>query len=224
MSHSNGGGQLSCVKAVIFDFDGVILESADIKTVAFVEMFNHRPDLQPAILAHHLDNLGVSRYDKFAWIYRELLREDFTAEIREQMGREFSALVFEKICACSFVPGAFETLEELADRMPLFVASGTPQEELDLIVEQRGLKRYFKEVWGSPRKKADIIQDILTRYELTPCEALMIGDGASDYKAAVETGLHFVARNTAEQSDYWHQQNPKYVMNDLVELSDLLFM
>jgi phosphoglycolate phosphatase-like HAD superfamily hydrolase len=215
LSYSNGNGQLSCVKAVIFDFDGVILESADIKTVAFVEMFDHRPDLQPAILAHHLDNLGVSRYDKFAWIYRELLDRPFTAEVRAQMGRDFSALVLEKILACPFVPGALETLEGLAGRMPLFVASGTPQGELDLIVERRGLGRYFKGVWGSPRKKADIIQGIVQEYELTPCEVLMVGDGASDYMAAVETELHFLARNTAEHSAYWQAQEVPFIMEDL---------
>ncbi len=224
MNYINGNGQLSCVKAVIFDFDGVILESADIKTVAFVEMFDHRPDLQPAILAHHLDNLGVSRYDKFAWIYKELLGEGFTDEIREQMGRDFSALVLQKILACPFVPGAYETLDSLVGEMPLFIASGTPQEELDLIVDQRGLRPYFKEVWGSPRKKADIIQDILTRYELTSCEALMVGDGASDHKAAVQTDLHFVARDTAEQSAYWQEQEIPLVMADLTDFTGLFYV
>jgi phosphoglycolate phosphatase-like HAD superfamily hydrolase len=198
------------------------LESADIKTVAFVEMFNHRPDLQPAILDHHLNNLGVSRYDKFAWIYRELLEQPFTDEIRAQMGRDFSALVLEKILACPFVPGAFEVLEMLSGEMPLFVASGTPQEELNLIIEQRELGQYFTEIWGSPRKKADIIRGILGNYGFSPSETLMVGDGASDYEAALETNLHFVARNTKDHSEFWHQQNIPYIMDDLEYFSDLL--
>ena len=56
-----------------FDFDGVILESGPIKQQAFLDMFAQRPDLQPAVLAHHRENLGVSRFDKIAWMHRELL-------------------------------------------------------------------------------------------------------------------------------------------------------
>lgn len=220
MPYTNG--HLTNIKAVIFDFDGVILDSADIKTVAFLELFDHRPDLQPAILAHHLDNLGVSRYDKFAWIYSELLGQPFSAEIRERLGRDFSSLVLEKVLACPFVPGAFETLQSLHPKMPLFVASGTPQEELDLIVEKRGLRKYFKEVWGSPHKKDAIIKDILGRYNLLPHEAVMVGDGASDYKAAVKTDLHFVARNIPEQRAFWQEQEIRHIIDDLSSFPSLL--
>ncbi len=219
MPHKNG--HLKDIKAVIFDFDGVILESADIKTVAFLELFNHRPDLQPAILAHHLDNLGVSRYDKFAWIYNELLGRPFTADVREQLGRDFSALVLEKVLSCPFVPGAEATLQALLPRVLLFVASGTPQDELDVIVERRGLRCYFKEVWGSPYKKERIIQDILKRYDLRSRQVIMVGDGSSDYEAAVNTDVHFVARNTPEQADYWQEQEIKYIINDLEGFTEL---
>jgi phosphoglycolate phosphatase-like HAD superfamily hydrolase len=215
-------GHLTGIKAIIFDFDGVILESADIKTVAFLELFDHRPDIQPAILAYHLDNLGLSRYDKFAWIYQELLCRPFTADIRAQLGRDFSALVLEKILACPFVPGAQEALQLLSITTPLFVASGTPQEELELIVEKRGLQQFFKEVWGSPNEKSDIIEGILARHDLTPQQAIMVGDGASDYKAAVKTNLHFIARDTLDQAEYWRQQKIRYIINDLEGLPDLL--
>lgn len=220
MTYSNG--HLNNIKAIIFDFDGVILESADIKTVAFLELFDHRSDLQPAILQYHLDNLGMSRYDKFAWIYTDLLGRPFTAEVREQLGSDFSALVLEKVLACPFVPGAEETLQFLAPQLPLFVASGTPQEELDLIVEKRGLTPYFKEVWGTPKKKPEIIRDILERYKLMPQDAVMVGDGSSDYKAAVHTDLHFVARNTPDQADYWRQENIRYIVDDLSAFPALL--
>lgn len=220
MQYTNG--HLTNIKAIIFDFDGVILESADIKTVAFLELFNHRPDLQPAILQHHLDNLGVSRYDKFAWIYKELLGLPFTAEIREQLGRDFSALVLQKVMDSPFVPGALAALQLLSVNVPLFVASGTPQEELDLIVERRGLQQYFREIWGTPHKKPEIIRCILSKYGFAPHEVLMVGDGSSDYKAAVETNLHFVARNTSELAEYWQQEQIRYIIDDLEGLPALL--
>jgi phosphoglycolate phosphatase-like HAD superfamily hydrolase len=212
---SSFNGTFGNIKAIVFDFDGVILESADIKTEAFLELFAEYPQLRPAILQYHLENLGLSRYDKFAWIYRELLDRPFTAADREQLGCDFSAIVLDKILACPFVPGAREALETLAGRYSLFVASGTPQEELELIVRQRELKDYFVEVWGSPRQKTEIIHGILEQHRLRPEETMMIGDGSSDYKAAGETNVFFVARNTPDQSQYWQELNVPYIMDDL---------
>jgi beta-phosphoglucomutase-like phosphatase (HAD superfamily) len=51
------------VQAVIFDFDGVIVESMDIKTQAFVELFRDHPEHHETIVRLHLENGGMSRYD-----------------------------------------------------------------------------------------------------------------------------------------------------------------
>jgi four helix bundle protein len=195
--------RLPSVRAVIFDFDGVILESTHIKTDAFVELFAAYPQHQAAVLQHHLANLGISRYEKFAWIYRELLGQPFTEAERERLGCDFSHLVLDKILRCPFVPGALETLQALHGRCLTFVASGTPQEELELIVEKRGLAPYFNAVWGTPAQKPDIVRRILAGYELLPEEVLFVGDGVSDYEAAVATNLHFLARSTPELADQW---------------------
>ena len=199
----NLNGQLHQVKSIIFDFDGVILESGNIKTEAFLEVFADFPQHQQAILHHHLENLSVSRYDKFAWIYRELLGQVYTPTEQERLGDAFSTIVLDKILACPFVPGALETLEALQGMYPMFVASGTPQEELELIVRERGLDRYFVEVWGTPLKKVEIIRDILARFNLRREEVLFVGDGVSDYQAATETGLIFLARDTPDQHHKW---------------------
>jgi phosphoglycolate phosphatase-like HAD superfamily hydrolase len=188
------------VQAVVFDFDGVILESANIKTEAFLELFADYPEHQAAVLQFHLNNLGISRYVKFRYVVEELVGRPYTASDQEQLGAAFSDLVLEKILCCPFVPGALETLQALQGCLPAFVASGTPQAELEHIVAERGLGEYFLEVAGTPRKKAEILEDILHRYGWRPPEMLMIGDGLSDYQAAVAPGCRFVARETADQS------------------------
>src|SRR5690625_954567 len=136
--------------AVIFDFDGVILESVDVKTDAFKELFRAYPEHQEAIVAYHENHLGVSRYHKFAWIYQELLGTMLSPSEEKRLGQQFSDLVLGKLLDCPFVPGAVELLEELKERhVPAFVASGTPQNELNWLVAHRGLSAYFQEVWGS---------------------------------------------------------------------------
>jgi beta-phosphoglucomutase-like phosphatase (HAD superfamily) len=58
------------VKAVLFDFDGVIVESVYVKTEAFRELFAGESEYLSEILAFHLANGGMSRYTKFEIIYR----------------------------------------------------------------------------------------------------------------------------------------------------------
>jgi phosphoglycolate phosphatase-like HAD superfamily hydrolase len=191
------------IRAVVFDFDGVILESGSIKTEAFLELFADYPEHQEAVLAFHLANLGVSRYVKFQYVVEELLRRPYTNQDQETLGAAFAALVLDKVLNCPFVPGAQETLQALCGRLPAFVASGTPHEELVLVVAERGLQPFFAEVWGSPHKKSDILADVRQRYGWGADEVLMVGDGLSDYQAAQIAGARFLARLTPDQQAEW---------------------
>ena len=196
---TNGGRP----KAVIFDFDGVILESADIKTEAFLDLFADYPEHRQSILRYHLDNVGISRYRKFEWIYSQLLGIPLDDDQSKHLGRAFSDIALGKILTCSYVPGALECLQSLSERTRLFVASGTPQDELDLIVERRGLRRFFTGVFGTPRTKVEIIEALLSSFGITADQAVFIGDGLSDYQAASATGVPFIARESPSGTVEW---------------------
>lgn len=192
------------VRAVVFDFDGVIVESGDIKTEAFLELFAAYPEHLPAIKRHHLDHLGISRFKKFAWIYENVLHEPYDTGEKIRLGDRFSAIVFQKVCETPFVPGAREALEALARAgVHLVVASGTPQDELDRIVDARGLRPFFAEVHGSPTEKATAVAAALKRWALAPDEVLFIGDGTTDHEAATRSGVRFLARRTPDLAAHW---------------------
>jgi len=198
------GAERGRLRAVVFDFDGVVLESADVKTEAFVELFAHLPaEHVEQVRRHHLDNMGISRFKKFAWIYENLLGRAIGDDESQALGVRFSDLALARILAAPFVPGAREALDALAHRYALFVASGTPHDELADIVARRGLTRSFREVWGTPTEKPHILADIMKRYTLQPQQVLFIGDGMSDYKAARATGVEFLARDTPALHDEW---------------------
>lgn len=208
-------------KAIVFDFDGVILESAEIKTHGFRELFAHEPEHLDAIVRHHLDNLGISRFKKFEWVYRNLLRRPLPAAKAKQLGERYSALVYERALRCPMVPGAKQLLEGLHGKLPLFVASGTPQEELSRIVEHRSLGRYFVEVCGSPESKESILLRLLAKHQLARSETVMVGDGLSDLEAAESTGIGFVGRVNGEQTaSAW--PSGTVTVTDLTELGDML--
>lgn len=211
----------AALRAVFFDFDGVILESTDIKDRAFRELFSDLPEHQERILQHHREHLGRSRFEKFEWIYRELLGRSLEPAESLALGRRFSALVEADVLACPMVPGARALLAALEDRIDCWVVSATPQDELDLIVDRRRLRAYFRGVCGSPPEKTRVFADLLERERLDPLEVLAIGDGLTDYRAARATGVHFVARACPSSGQDWSSL-PVTTVNDLTDLIEAL--
>jgi len=181
-------------QAIFFDFDGVILDSLQVKTQAFAQMFRpYGPDIEKAVVDYHLKHGGVSRFEKFRYIYAHLLERPLDDSGLSELGREFSALVVQKVVDSPFMPGALETIAALKDRgLPAFIVSGTPDEEMQFIVSRKGLSCYFEEVHGSPRTKTAITAEIILRKGLDPGSCLFIGDAMSDFLAAEANGTHFL--------------------------------
>ena len=181
------------ILAIIFDFDGVILDSVDIKTKAFARLFaEHGPEVVGQVVAHHLEQCGVSRFRKFAHIYEHILHRPMPEGESERLGERFSALVFDEVVKAAWIPGAPEFLEQHHARYLCFVASGTPQEELERIVRLRGLEKYFAGVFGTPATKEEITRGIFARHGFEASEALFVGDALTDFNAAKACGVGFV--------------------------------
>jgi phosphoglycolate phosphatase-like HAD superfamily hydrolase len=201
------------IRAAVFDFDGVVLESADIKTNAFRRLF----DGNSAAVAYHLDHQGVSRYEKFRHITTQILGRPYTGEDEARLGERFSELVLDEVLACPFVPGARELLVRRARELPLFVASGTPEEELRAIASARGLAGCFAGIYGTPPTKAQIIGRVLNETALAPGDVVMVGDATTDLEGARAVGVRFVGRvRRGDPDPFAGEQVP--VVSDLAEL------
>ncbi|MBF0235935.1 MAG: HAD family hydrolase [Desulfamplus sp.] len=189
------------LQAVFFDFDGVILDSVNVKTEAFAKMFrSYGSEIEKQVIEYHLVHGGVSRFEKFRYYYEQLLDTPISKEQLVKLGETFSELSLQGVLEAPFIEGALESLKALHQQKILsFVVSGTPQEEILHIVQKRDLGMWFKEVHGSPRLKHEIVLDILKRYDLEPKSCLFIGDAMTDYGAAKATGTRFlgiVSKNT----------------------------
>lgn len=207
------------IRAVIFDLDGVIIESAEIKTRAFEVLFAGYPDKLPEIISYHQKNAGISRYLKFRYFYERVLGQELSGQEEAQLGRRFSQVALKEILEAPFVPGAIEFLSQNRNRYCLFVASGTPDGELQDILEHRQLSQFFLEAHGAPREKADIVEDILDRYSFQREEVVFVGDAESDRAAAERAGIPFIARITRENFEL---KDCRWRINDLIGLETLL--
>ncbi len=187
------GGSEDLPRAFILDFDGVLLDSATIKVAAFGELFaDDHPEHVPAIMALHERMTGISRYIQFDHIFSDILRRPLSAELRADLGRRFSDLVLDRVLSCEEIGGASAFLAAMSAHRPLFVASGTPQDELRHIVAARGWADHFQGVYGTPASKSDIAKGILEEHGLAPADVLFVGDAVTDYKAATDVGMRFV--------------------------------
>ena len=201
------------IRAAVFDFDGVVLESADIKTNALRRLF----DGNGAAVAYHLDHVGVSRYEKFRHITTEILGRSYTVEDESRLGKRFSELVLDEVLTCPFVPGAQALLQRRAQEVPLFVASGTPEGELRTIASARGVAGWFAGIYGTPPTKAEIIDRVLDETALAPDDVVMIGDARTDLEGAQTVGVRFIGRvRPGDPDPFVGEQVP--VVSDLAEL------
>lgn len=178
------------IRVAVFDFDGVVLESTDIKTRAFASLFGGNEQA----VAYHLEHAGISRYEKFRHIHERILGVPYTEQDERRLGQRFSALVLDEVMRCEFVPGARELLERRCTQARLFVASGTPEEELREIVRARGLEGCFTGVYGTPATKGEIVRRIIAEQDVPPSEVLFVGDAMADLLGAREAGVPFVGR------------------------------
>jgi HAD superfamily hydrolase (TIGR01549 family) len=180
-------------KAIIFDFDGVILDSVDVKTRAFESIYlPYGQEIAAEVVAHHEAHGGVSRYQKFRLYHQKYLGLDINEEQLDDLCTRFNQLVFQKVIASPYISGARNFIEEAFKRFELFICTGTPQTEIEEILEALSLTNYFTGVYGSPDNKIQIVQHIQKEYQLQSDELIFFGDASTDYEAAQHYGIKFI--------------------------------
>jgi len=189
------------INAVIFDFDGVLVESVDIKTKAFAKLFESEGDsIVQQVVEYHLNNTGVSRFVKFEYIYKQLLKRELTDEVLNRLCARFSQIVIDDVVNAPYVSGALEFLKGHLSEYVYFVVSATPQKEMENIATRRNIRNFFKRIYGSPTSKNDAVRMLLSEENLISSNVLYVGDALSDYEAASANGVKFVARINNNES------------------------
>lgn len=182
----------SKIDAVFFDYDGVLVDSVDIKGGAYAQLFAPLGDeIRKFAIEFHRWNGGMDRYRKIEAI---LSHFSLPADKILQMAESFSDLTKQAVIAAPALAVGWCWLSQARmHEVPAFLVSGTPEVELLEIVRARNELVYFDAVRGSPQLKKDILREILQTRQLEAHRCLMIGDAPSDFEAALANGLHFVA-------------------------------
>lgn len=205
---------MSLLRAVICDFDGVILESNELKTRAFEAVFSTFPSHAAAMMAYHHAHVSDSRFAKFEHLVTGRLGRPSGDPLVAELAAAFSREMIRQIDGCPLVPGAVEFLGRVGAVLPVFLASVTPEGELRDILQRRSLAGHFRGVYGCPPwSKADAVGDIVKGLG-GPDGVLFVGDSAGDQRAAQATGVEFLARDSGLPFD----APPPRAFPDLVAL------
>jgi len=184
---------IKTIKALILDFDGVLVESNDIKTEAFRKVFAAYPEHHGRMVDFHHANMSLSRVEKFRYFIRNCLGRGDDPELLRFLLDAFSREVRDRVAACPATPGSLDFLGEFSGVVPLYLASVTPMEELAGILERRGLKKYFRDVFGDPPvPKREAVERVKSMERCRPEELVLIGDSEGDWRTACETGIGFL--------------------------------
>lgn len=180
-------------KVAIFDCDGVILDSNQVKTKAFaLALAGEDPELVNELVEYHKRNGGISRYIKFEYFFKTIkAQSNYQIDLASALDR-YGVLSKKGLLSCNEIPGIRDTLEGLKElNIPCYVNSGGDQEEVRAVLGARGLDQYFVGILGSPKTKIENLSS-LDKVGRLQAPALFFGDARSDYDASKEFGLDFV--------------------------------
>ena len=184
-------------KSIIFDCDGVILNSNEIKTASFKKiLIQFNSNAVNEFLNYHKNNGGVSRYIKIDYFLKSILpkysnsvkNKDHTLSLLlEKYSHECKNSLYS-----SEVVSGLEKLKEITCNIPWTIVSGGDQKELRDVFEYKNLIKYFDGgIYGSPEKKIDIIKREINR-GLINYPALFIGDSKLDHTVAKSLNIDFL--------------------------------
>ena len=210
---------MSKIKAIIFDYDGVIAESVNVKTEAFAEIY--RPfgkGITQKVIEHHEANGGVSRFEKFRIYHKSFLGKDINHQKVDELAKQFSDLVLQKVIESPYVIGAYDFITSNYKKFDLHISTGTPTTEIETILKRKDIRKYFKEVFGSPEKKDYHVRKILDAYRYDEAEVVFVGDALTDRDAARVNGVKFIGRHTTIDQI----KEERYLITNILELESIL--
>jgi phosphoglycolate phosphatase len=179
------------IRVVVFDFDGTLVDSNEIKRQGFLNLAARHPKGHRAMLAVLVnggDRLTVlSNFANRMAKYGKILDVD---ELVALYGLEVDGAV----SVAPEILGATPLLAELRQRgLRLHVNSATPHRSLLLVLRARGWSDRFDGIHGGPAIKAETLHRICTDERVEPEEVVVVGDGEDDAASAMAIGCKFVA-------------------------------
>jgi phosphoglycolate phosphatase-like HAD superfamily hydrolase len=178
---------------IIFDNDGVILDSNQAKTEAFSKSVEgYEINKIREFLDYHTANGGISRFEKFDHFYRNILKIENYQEQSKKSLDIFAHLAKKALLEAEEMDGVLDFIKNIykSDKL-IYVISASDQEELIDVYTDRDIGKYFDRILGSPVSKEYHLERLLDSNQIS-YPALYFGDSSTDFILAKKHELDFV--------------------------------
>lgn len=210
-------------KTLVFDCDGVVLNSNQLKIQAYYDVaikFGANKTQAQALVDHHVKFGGISRYPKFEYFLREIMQLAVTEQAMHDLLDSFTAEVKRLLTDCEISPYLHHVRNE-NKHAKWMIVSGGDQAELRDIFKQRGIDRMFDAgIYGSPDNKDTILARELDAASIVK-PALFIGDSRYDHQASTNAGLDFVFLSAWTDVEGWQDYCANHQITVFNHLGDL---
>lgn len=185
------------IETILWDFDGVLVDSMEIRDQGFeVVLKTHPKEEVAALMKFHRANGGLSRYVKFRYFFEEIKKQAISDQQLQVYADAFSKVMLERMLDHELlILDAIEFVKIHRHNYKMHIVSGSDQNELRKICQSLGIARYFKSIHGSPTPKTRLVEQVLERNSYDPDKTILIGDSINDYDAAVDNGITFYGYN-----------------------------
>ena len=181
------------IRAVVFDLDGVIVDSEQVWDAAREALARERGGRWHEQAQQ--DMMGMSSTEWSRYMHDVIGLKDPPEEISAEVVRRLEATYREEL---PLIDGATEAVARLAERWPLGVASSSNRPIIDLVLELSGLDRFFRATVSSeevPRGKPspDVYIEAARRLGSDPKETAAIEDSRNGILSAKAAGMRVIA-------------------------------
>jgi HAD superfamily hydrolase (TIGR01509 family) len=177
------------IEAVVFDLDGVLVDSEHVWDAARKELAAERGRPWPEQASR--DMMGMSSLEWSRYMHDVVGLPEPAEEISAKVVRRLEELYRREL---PLIDGAVEAVQQVAERWPLGLASSSNRELIDLVLELSGLARYFLATVSSeevPRGKPapDVYLEAARRLGVSPARCVAIEDSENGIRSAKAAGM-----------------------------------
>lgn len=212
---------LAKYQTLVFDCDGVVLNSNKVKTEAFFKAaLPYGEAAAQQLVDYHVARGGISRYKKFAWFVQNVVPGQVGPNL-EQLLTAYATEVRHGLLTCDIAEGLVQ-LREKTSHANWLIVSGGDQQELREVFAERGIAQLFDGgIFGSPDSKDTILtRELLASNIKTP--ALFLGDSRYDHVAACAAKLDFIFLHNWSEFEQWPQYCSNHAITTFESLNQLI--
>jgi HAD superfamily hydrolase (TIGR01549 family) len=188
---------------MVFDFDGVIIDSTEVKVDEYRSLFSQFTNNEATlsqIINIYRNSAGIPRETTLKKVFKDVLYKTLSDQEVENLSLDYSKRIFQRLDAIEPLKGFLEYLT-IHKEINKHIISGAPNSDISYLIKKLNITKYFKSIKGGPLNKKNEITNIRKLAKVKAKDIVYFGDQNNDYIAAKSAGVGFIGINASSNLD-----------------------